>query len=111
MRRIILVVSLVAMLAVYTVPALAQSQEFEIEEAESGDAEPELVIENTGNSSNLTFGGLQSSNTGNVQNIQGVNQFGVEESDDIELEGSSIVQGGELELGSDQSIQQAVAVR
>ena len=84
-------------------------QEFEIEEAESGDAAPSLEVSNTGDSVNQCVGALQSANTGNVQNIQGVNQVGGEESDDIEFEGSSITISPELELACDQTIQQAAA--
>ncbi len=106
-----LVVSLVAMMMLAAVPALAQVQEFEIEEAESGDAEPEFVVENTGSSSNICVGGVQSTNTGNVQNIQGVNQFGVEESDDLEFEGGFIEINPEAEVACEQTIQQAAAAR
>jgi hypothetical protein len=86
------------------------SQEFEIEEAESGDVAPEAAIENTGDNVNQSVGLVQSSNSGNVQNIQGVNQFGVEESDDIEFESSSIELSSALEFESEQAIDQAVAV-
>ncbi len=86
-------------------------QEFEIEEAESGDAEPSIEISNEGDSVNFSGAFLQDTNTGNVQNIQSVNQSGVGESDDIELEGSSINLGSDLEFGSDQTIRQAGAVR
>ncbi len=85
------------------------AQGFEIEEAESGDAEPEFVVENTGDSSNICVGGVQSTNTGNVQNIQGVNQEFVEESDDIEFEGASIVISPEAEVACEQTIEQAAA--
>ncbi len=86
-------------------------QEVEIDEVESGDAEPSIEISNEGDSSNFSGGFVQDVNTGNVQNIQTVNQSGVDESGDIELEGSSIDLGSELEFGSNQTIQQAVAVR
>ena len=86
-------------------------QEVEIEEAESGDAEPSIEISNTGDSSNFSGALLQDTNTGNVQNIQTVNQSGVGESGDIELEGGSINLGSELEFGSDQTIRQAGAAR
>ncbi len=87
------------------------NQELEIEEAESGDAEPSIEISNEGDSVNFSGAFLQDTNTGNVQNIQTVNQSGVDESDDIEFEGGSINLGSELEFGSDQSIRQAVLVR
>jgi hypothetical protein len=90
---------------------LVGDQEAEIEEAESGDIDSELVIENTGDSVNFSGAVLQDSNTGNVQNIQTVNQSGVGESGDIELEGSSIELGSELDSGSNQSVRQTGTVR
>ena len=110
MRKFMMLAAMLAMVAMVAVPVMAQVvQEFEIEEAESGDAEPELTVENTGDSSNICVGALQSVNTGNVQNIQGVNQYNVEESDDIEFEGSSITISPEAEIACEQTIQQAAA--
>ncbi len=105
---------LAAMLAMVMVvaatPVLAQVvEEFEIEEAESGDAEPEFTVENAGDSSNICVGGLQSTNTGNVQNVQGVNQYAVEESDDIEFEGAAITIEPAAEIACEQTIEQAAA--
>ncbi len=112
MKKLMMLAAMLAMVAIVAVPVMAQIEvveEFEIEEAESGDAEPEFVVENTGDSSNICVGGVQSVNTGNVQNIQGVNQYGVEESDDIEFEGASIVISPEFELACEQTIEQAAA--
>ena len=85
------------------------NQGFEIEEAESGDAEPEVAVANKGDSSNICAALLQQANTGNVQNVQGVNQYDVKESDDIEFEGSNITISPELAAACEQTIQQAAA--
>ncbi len=84
------------------------TQEFELEEAHSGDAEPSTSVSNAGDSTNLTATPLQS-NTGNVQNAQGVNQCAVGESGDIELSGSSLEMSPGLEAASEQAIEQAAA--
>src|SRR3712207_3597304 len=102
--------ALLAMVLVAAAPALAQVvEEFEIEEAESGGAAPAAEIANAGDSVNQCVALLQSTNTGNVQNIQGVNQYGVQETDDIEIEGGGITISRELEQECQQVIQQAAA--
>ncbi len=110
MKKLMMLAALLAMVLVAAAPALAQVvEEFEIEEAESGDAEPEVAVANKGDSSNICAALLQQTNTGNVQNIQGVNQYGVKESDDIEFEGSNITISPELAAACEQTIQQAAA--
>jgi LPXTG-motif cell wall-anchored protein len=107
---LMLLAAMLAMALVAAAPALAQVvEEFEIEEAESGGAAPELTVENAGDNVNLCAAVLQAAQTGNVQNIQAVQQYGVEESDDIEFSGSGITISPELEQACEQSIQQAAA--
>jgi hypothetical protein len=84
-------------------------QEFSIEEAESGDVEPSVDISNEGDNVNQCATVVQSSNSGNVQNVQGVNQFGVGESDDIEFAGSNITISPEVSGECDQTIRQAAS--
>ncbi len=110
MKKLMLLAALLAMVLVAAAPALAQVvQEFEQEEAESGDAEPEVAVANKGDSASVCAALLQTAQTGNVQNTQGVNQYGVEESDDIEFEGSNITISPELAAACEQTIQQAAA--
>ncbi len=110
MKKLMLLAALLAMVLVAAAPALGQVvEEFEIEEAESGDAEPEVAVANKGDSVNQCVALLQQTNTGNVQNIQGVNQYDVKESDDIEFEGAGITISPELEEACEQTIQQAAA--
>ncbi len=84
------------------------SQSFEQEDVESGDVEPSVSITNTGDNSNLCPTVLQSANSGNVQNAQGVTQYS-STSDDIEFEGSTITITPELVAECEQTIQQAAA--
>jgi hypothetical protein len=136
-RRIILVLSLVAVLGLAAAPAVAQdfededfeggffivgndgfsddgfvvgpfAQAFEQEDVESGDVEPVVDISNAGDNANLAPTVLQSANSGNVQNAQGVVQY-QSEADDIEFEGSSIEIASELESDTTQTIEQSAA--
>jgi LPXTG-motif cell wall-anchored protein len=91
-------------------PATAQlAQEFEEEDVESGDVEPVVDISNKGDNVNLCPTVLQSANTGNVQNQQGVDQYQIPEVDDIEFEGSNITFETEAEGECVQTIEQTVA--
>ncbi len=109
MRRIMVVLSLVAMLVVAAAPAVAQvSQGFEEEDVESGDVEPSVDIASSGDNVNLCTAILQSANTGNVQNEQGVTQY-KSEADDIEFEGSTIEITPEAVNECTQVIEQAAA--
>ena len=78
MQRILLVLSLVAMLALSALPAMAQDfgQEFSERRITSGAANPTTTIRNTGDNANLCTPVQQVSNTGNVANEQGVTQIG-----------------------------------
>ena len=103
------VLSVLAIALVAVAPAMAQvSQEFSEEDVESGDVEPTVEITNTGNNANICGTVLQSANSGNVQNQQGVTQYETEV-DDIEFEGSSIVFEVAAEGECVQTIEQAAA--
>ena len=65
------------------------NQEFDLDDVESGDVEMGVDIRNAGDNTNLSPAILQSGNSGNIQNAQGVTQFN-SRANDIELEGSSI---------------------
>ncbi len=103
---------LAAMLAIAVVavaPAIAQvSQGFSEEDVESGDVEPVVEIANKGNNVNMCPTVLQSANSGNVQNEQGVVQYQVGV-DDIEFEGSTITFEVAAEGECVQTIEQAAA--
>ncbi len=83
-------------------------QEFSQEDVESGDVEPVVEISNAGNNVNLCPTVLQSANSGNVQNQQGVVQYQTE-ADDIGFGGSSIEIVSEVEGECVQTIDQAAA--
>ena len=104
-----LLAAMMALALVAASPAVAQiGQGFGIEDVESGDVEPAVDISNKGDQVNLCAAVLQSANTGNVQNEQGVIQYN-SEADDIEFEGSTIEITPELVNECTQVIEQAAA--
>ncbi len=109
MRKLMLLATILAIAVVAVAPAIAQvEQGFSQEDVESGDVEPVVEISNAGNNVNLCPTVLQSANSGNVQNQQGVVQY-QDEVDDIEFEGSSIVFEVAAEGECVQTIEQAAA--
>ena len=110
MRKLMLLAAMVAIVLVAAAPAIAQvSQGFSEEDVESGDVEPTVEIANKGNNVNICGTILQSANSGNVQNEQGVVQYQVPEADDIEFEGSTITFEVAAEGECTQTIEQAAA--
>ncbi len=85
------------------------SQEFE-QDAESGDVDQSFDVSGNGDNSNQSVGVQGVSNTGNVQDAFGFTQVDSEIEDfEIEDSGSDLDVGGELDLDSDQSVDQAAA--
>ena len=109
MRKLMLLAAMVALALVAAAPAGAQiPQEFSQEDVESGGGEPGTAIANTGNNVNLCAAVLQQAQSGNVQNVQGVNQYQVP-LDDIEFEGSTITITPELVSECTQTTEQSGA--
>ncbi len=110
MRKLMLLAAMLALALVAAAPAIAQvGQEFSEEDVESGGVEPAVGIANKGNNVSLCAALLQSAQSGNVQNQQGVSQYQIPEVDDIEFEGSTITITPELVAECEQTIQQAAA--
>jgi hypothetical protein len=104
-----LLAAMLAIVLVAAAPAIAQvSQGFSQEDVESGDVEPTVEISNSGNNANICPTVLQSANSGNVQNEQGVVQYQVGV-DDIEFEGSTITFETESAGECTQTISQAAS--
>ena len=109
MRRMMVVLSLVAIALVAVAPAVAQvGQGFSQEDVESGGVEPTVEISNAGNNVNMCPVVHQAANSGNVQNQQGVVQYETEV-DDIGFGGSSIIMASESAGECVQTIEQAAA--
>jgi hypothetical protein len=103
-NKLIMVAAMLALVVVAAWPAIAQvTVETGIEEVESGDAEGVTEVGNWGDLSNQCVTSGNFTNTGNAVSTAGVSQYQTE-TDDIEIEGSSIVFGGEIAGECDQSI-------
>ena len=91
MKKLMLLVAMLAMALVVAAPAIAQpvSQEFSERRNTSGAATPKSGTSNTGSNSNLCTALQQAVQTGQVLNEQGVTQY-VSNADDIDLTGSEI---------------------
>ena len=91
MRKLMLLVAMVAMALVAAAPVIAQpiSQEFSEARNKSGAASPKVAISNKGNNVNLCAQLQQAVQTGQVLNEQGVAQY-LTKTDDIDFTGSEI---------------------
>ena len=109
MRKLILIVAMLAVLALIAAPVLAQVG-FEIgdTENESGEIETENAFGIEGDNNNACLGQLQFGNTGNFTNQQGALQYasGV---DDLEFAGGELSFAPENETACEQEVQQAAA--
>ena len=100
-----LLVAILAMVAVALAPALAQvTVETGIEEFESGDAEGSTEVSNKGDLVNQCVTSGNFANSGNAGATAGVSQYQTG-TDDIEIEGSSIVFAPEIEGECTQTIE------
>jgi hypothetical protein len=108
-KRIMLVLSLVGVLAIAAIPAMAQvSQEFSERNIRSGSASPSFRFSNSGNNVNACPTDQQVANTGNVANEQGVTQYDTD-TGDISFDGSSITIEPTVDSSCTQSIDQVAS--
>ena len=116
MRKLMLLVAMLAIVLVAAAPAIAQvAQGFSERRITSGAATPKVEIKNSGNNVNMCPTAQQIVNTGNVANEQGVTQY-LTKTDDIDASGSSITIGSADEPATvtatcTQTIEQAAAAK
>ena len=109
MKKLMLVVAMLAVVLVAAVPALAQvSQEFSERRDTSGSASPKVAVSNTGDNVDLCPTVEQVANTGQVLNEQGVVQY-FSTADDLDFAGSSITIEPSETATCTQTIEQAAA--
>jgi len=90
MRKLMLVVAMLAVVLVAAAPAIAQVAEgFSERRITSGSATPKVEIKNTGDNVNECGPIQQIAQTGNVANEQGVTQYDTT-TDDISFSGSEL---------------------
>ena len=112
MRKLILLVAIVAMVLVAAAPALGQAaQGFSERRITSGKASPSFSFSNKGNNVNACPTVQQVVNTGNVANEQGVVQF-FSKADDLDFTGSSLtIDGASVTATCTQTLEQAAAAK
>ena len=109
MRKLMLMVAMLAVLALVAAPVLAQVG-FGIgdTENESGEIETENAFEIAGDNNNACLGQLQFGQTGNFTNQQGALQY-ASDADDLGFAGPEIEFAPENETACEQEVQQAAA--
>ena len=109
MKKVVLVVAMLAVVVVAAVPAIAQvAQGFGESRVTSGKASPSTRISNTGDNVNICAPIQQVVNTGNVANEQGITAY-ESRLDDVDFEGSDITLEPSETVECTQSIEQAAA--
>jgi hypothetical protein len=114
MKKLMLVVAMLAIVLVAAAPAIAQvAQGFSERRITSGSATPKVEIKNSGDNVDLCAAPQQIAQTGNVANEQGVVQY-FSTADDLDFTGSSLTVGTEnapadLSVTCTQTIEQAAA--
>ena len=111
MKKLMLLVAMLAVALVAAAPAIAQvSEGFSERRITSGAASPKTAISNTGKNANLCPTGQQVTQTGNVANEQGTTQYQTK-TDDISFSGSEITITPSDTAECTQTIEQAAAAK
>ena len=109
MRKLMLLVAMLAVGVVVAAPAMAQvGQGFSEARNKSGTATPKVEVKNTGKNANLCTALQQAAQTGQVLNEQGVVQY-VSKADDLDFTGSELGLTPAETAECTQQIQQAAA--
>ena len=111
MKKLIVLVAILAMVMVAAAPALTQVVGFDDQEFESGEIETETSLAIDGNNNNQCAGLLQFGQTGNFGNEQGTSQYdlGPDAEFEQEFEGPEIEFAPENATECEQAVQQAAA--
>jgi Tfp pilus assembly protein FimT len=108
LKKLMMVVAILALVLVVAAPAIAQVTNAVGQESETGDVNANFSATQSGNNSSQCVTPLQFGNTGSLQNGQAVLQYG-SDSGDIELGGSSFTFDPSLNASCDQKVQQSAA--
>ena len=109
MRKLTLLVAILALVLVAAAPVLGQAVGFDDQEFESGEIEGETALEIEGNNNNQCLGVLQFGNTGNAGNEQGTAQYDTGEEFSQGFGGQSLSFAPENETACEQAVQQSAA--
>ena len=110
MKRLTLLAAVLVMMLVTSAPALAQVEQEDEQEGESGEVDQSFDVSSSGGSANQCAEILAAAQSGNAQNIQELIQTD-SDADDLEAEdgGSSIDVSPELTEECEQTINQAAS--
>ena len=109
MKKLMILVAMLALLLLAAMPAIAQvTEEFGQEAEDTGNVSTSTTVTSAGDNSNQCVAPEQFGNTGNVQNAQGFLQY-ASTSGDIEFGGSSMTFSPTLTNSCTQQVQQAAA--
>ncbi len=110
MKKLMLLAALLAMLAVAAIPAIAQVTQETEQEGESGDLDQSLEVTGSGDNSSQCANIQGVGNTGNVQNVTDILQYG-STADEFEFEevGSTIDVSPANTTTCDQQVNQAAS--
>jgi len=84
-KKLMLLAALLAMVAVAAIPAIAQVTQEGEQEGESGEVDQSFTVTSEGDNANQCVGLQGTANTGNVQNLIDVIQYG-SEADEFEFD-------------------------
>ena len=108
MKKLTLLVAILAIVLVAAAPVIAQSVGFDDQEFESGEIGTETELAIDGNNNNQCAGLLQFGQSGNFANQQGTTQYDNPEFEQ-EFEGPEIEFGPENATECEQAVQQSAA--
>jgi uncharacterized membrane protein len=110
MKKLMLLGALLAMLALAAIPAIAQVTQEDEQEGEAGDLDQSFTVSSTGDNSNQCVGIQGVGNTGNVQTVTDILQYG-STADEFEFEevGSSIEMSPENSTDCTSAVNQAAS--
>ena len=110
MKKLMLLGALLAMLALAAIPAIAQVTQEDEQEGEAGDLDQSFTVSSTGDNSNQCVGIQGVGNTGNVQTVTDILQYG-STADEFEFEevGSDITLTPSNPVTCDQQVNQAAS--
>ena len=108
MKKLVTLAAILALMMGVCAPAVAQVSQQTGQESESGDVKLNFSVTGSGNSASQCAPIVQGSQTGNLQNAQGVTQY-ASDSGDVGAEGSSGSVNPALTEQCKQTIQQSAA--
>jgi Tfp pilus assembly protein FimT len=112
LKKLMMVVAILALALVVAAPAIAQVQQAVGQESETGNFTANFTATQSGNNSSQCVTPLQFGNTGSLQNGQAVLQYGSQTNGpfgDVELEGSTFEFSPSLTANCSQAVQQSAA--